>query len=748
MRRETAQHSALSTQHFLGGWLERVALFGLLLIITMRPLISETYDSATPAMERATESVGSLTPAATATFDLGILLCCVAAAVSFVFRGLAWPWKLPVFGWLLMLVAAIISTAVASNKRLAANASADWLITALLVLVLPVLCRDRWRIGLLLSVIIASGLTSFAKNAMQVGVEFRETREVYYQNKTEFWARQNISLDDPSVELYERRMRGTAASGFFPHSNVQAGLLGLCGFAAMGLAGLAWPARPARYLCIALGALLLASTILTASKGGVIAVMAGLIILGGGWLHVSRGRFDQNRFVICVINPLIACVVLAFILGTIRGGLPGSSLQFRWQYWQTSAPIIKQHLLTGVGALNFDRAYLLHKPIEYPEEIKDPHNFIVSILAQWGLPGALGLAVMFLCALRPAKNTELPDEKTTVWKWTAILIVGFILLRLFMLRSYLSSPDEGGAALVFFDLGLYGVLWAFSLTGLLWIVNQSRTNPISNTWVSVAIFTAMVAFLIHNLIEFSLFYPGTLTVFAALGGAWLAIRQEVDSRTRSWLPAGLLSLLVIAFAWLVFIPVSRTSAFLAEPRSGRAGTQSVECYRHAMSADAWDPTAADELARSLAANGELGKSVEVMSQAVKRDAQDRGFHALLAELLRRQFELTHDPNQLHSAIDSMRKAVALYPNSPDGRAGWNDRPGLADLLAYSAGPLHDPQLTQDAIQEYQTALDLDAARPGTDEVRRWSPKRRAGIAETIATLRQTARPTGTATSQK
>src|SRR5262249_3198519 len=156
-----------------------------------------------------------------AWFDLAIWSAALAAAVSRVLSRRRWRWTGVEFGWLGLVLAAVGSTLTARNQRLAANASAGWLTTVAMVFVLVNVCRDRWCLALVLTVIVASGLASAAKCAMQIKVENADTRAMYAESKAEFWAKQGVPLDDPRVELFERRMATNEAGGFFPHTNTE-----------------------------------------------------------------------------------------------------------------------------------------------------------------------------------------------------------------------------------------------------------------------------------------------------------------------------------------------------------------------------------------------------------------------------------------------------------------------------------------------------------------------------------------------
>src|SRR5690606_17826863 len=73
------------------------------------------------------------------------------------------------------------------------------------------------------------------------------------------------------------------------------------------------------------------------------------------------------------------------LLGTRAGDL---SLLFRWFYFRTAGVIFGHEPLVGVGPGGFQAAYQLHKPAISPEDVSDPHNLLLSLVAMLGVGGA------------------------------------------------------------------------------------------------------------------------------------------------------------------------------------------------------------------------------------------------------------------------------------------------------------------------------------------------------------------------
>jgi hypothetical protein len=741
--------------------LDAAALLILLLVVAMRPLISETYYSAVQPMVRAA-GADLITSATTAWFDVAIWTAAICAAGAALLRRDRWRLTGVEVGWLVLAVAAILSTVSASNKRLATNAVVDWLSIVAIIFLLTNLCRDRRRIVLVLAVLMATGFASAVKCILQERAEFRETRELYEQTKAEFWQRQGVALSDPQVELFERRLRGAEASGFLPHSNTQAALLSLAGFAALAISDLCRRSRHAQVLVRA-GALLLFATILTTgSRGAIGAAALGLLLwFAAGYCEPLLRRCWRGVLVVAWAVA-IAAAVGVWGFGQSRGGLPGSSLEFRWQYWQIARDIIAENPWTGVGALNFDRAYLPHKPIDYPEEIKDPHNFILSTVAQFGLLGGAGLLLAMVggswVAARnwsrtgpePAEVGRSADEGKAWAPFAAVVVIGFVLLRVWMMRQLWLSDDVGNRAAAMFDLGAYGLLWVVAFVGALWIAETFRAPRDLGTGAAAACACGAIAFLLHNTIDFAIFYPATLTAFAAVCGICFAagrpcgtgvspVRNARATPNLPHLSAAVPLPLAVAGAlatiFLVAGPVARTESLLADARATLNLRQSISDLQAAAAADPLDPTALEELAPAAArteSDAGLDLAIQASDDAILRDPESADLYRLLSRLQEARFHRTGSETAMMAAIGAARQALSLYPSSPEGHLD------LAGIFARAAAQKTSPELALEAINQYEKALALDQARPGTDEPRKRSREWREDIEKRIARLREIA----------
>ncbi|MCH8150121.1 MAG: O-antigen ligase family protein, partial [Planctomycetes bacterium] len=405
--------------------IESVSFGIILVVVALRPLVAESYDSAGNPITAALGSVSDPSPVGTLVFDMAILVSAVgwlfARAIGShqLYRrtGLEW-------GSLIIMLAAIVSCCFAGHKRLAITATIDWLCYLVLAMVLVQLLRHRWRQRVLIAAIVGTACVQAVQCFDQHFVGFEDTWAQYEEIKDEFWARQGVDQDSAKVELFENRIQARESSGFLPHSNLTGSYLMLCGLVALGVSvsGLRrsrdFKSVLAPVACGVVAAGILTAVLTTKSNGAILAGVFGLAV----WLliHTARRWIDSHRTRALLVGWALAAIGLSSTvgLGLMNDRLPHMSLTFRWQYWKTSSQLIADHPLAGVGRENFGRHYLQYKTIDSPEEVSNPHDLLVQAAADWGLPGLTGLIVAMIgvsltLARRPIDQSEAGGQNRT-----------------------------------------------------------------------------------------------------------------------------------------------------------------------------------------------------------------------------------------------------------------------------------------------------------------------------------------------
>jgi O-antigen ligase len=784
---------------------EIVAFFLLLVIAGVRPLVGETYESAMPPIVPLGTTPTGPGPVFPLTMGSLVLVTAALTVIGWLrhhepvrrrFSGL-------LIGGLLIAIGMVVSLFVASNRRLALNASSDWLLMIVSCALLVWLLRHPWQVRLLLCVLIATAAAFAVQCLLQRFVEYRDMIAEYEAHKTEFWQSQNVLPEDPKVQLYERRLHARDASGYFPHSNVAGSLLllGAWAAAALAVAKLRGPANVFRFgfgvLTAVLAVLLFASILLTGSRG---AVLAGILTaaLVPGWLWITtrvkwgwRGRL--------LLGWLVVLATAAAVVLYARVSPSRSSMGFRWDYWRNTTGLLRDYFWTGVGAQNFDRFYLQYKPITDPEEIRDPHNFFLTAFAQWGVTGALGIiAIAVGVSIRLARppapgpartaGAEPPDPpgpgaatadrdriEYSPLPWFVALASAVFALRLW---TILGNP----AAYLVYATIVPLIVWSITLAAMTLESNRFAfwsDAPISPT-VGFVLVAGVLAFLLHGMIDMGVFYPGTASTFFVLLAAALAIRQQAATPpagiTPSMLPGWLrfAGIAVPCLLWLghlvwLWLPPAAVQMYLAAARRlvplesevNPVHSAALAEYRRAVDADALDPTPPTEAAEWLLATVVGGRKSQPASPELVATILDKAgqlIHTAQARdpreigILRTKVSIDYVRAQrfgsliyARAAVGGAKETVSLYPESPQ------DRILLAETLTAEAGleaAEFRSAVLEAAIGQYEQALRLDAARPGEVELRRWPRRVRGELEDRIDELKSaTARPTSQPASE-
>lgn len=734
--------------------IENLSLFVLIGLVALRPLVGESYDPAGNTLTEALGVVSDPQPLTTLVFDLLVLgstcgwLVVRAIWSSRPYRrtGLEW-------GAALVAIAAVVSCFFAGNKRLAINATIDWLCIPILAITLVQLLREPWQRRVLLAAVLASACVEAAQCVEQY-FSFNETWAHYESIKSGFWARQGVELDSSKVELFEKRMAAREATGFLPHSNVAGSYLVLCFFAGLGLIATQWSNLKQRgnnviaFLCTLGTVLMLVSVVLTKSLGALLSGVTGLAL----WIIVRRFStwIDAHRAGAWMIAWLCVVAGAGTVIGhgVYRGALPGSSLTFRWQYWQASSNLTADHWTTGVGRENFGRHYLRYKSIESPEEVANPHSLFVQAAADWGLLGLIGILLMVLQAsfrfvtFPPARSPPMsggsaaPSQSTTI-AWTIGLLLVVTVGRL----PLLGSADSN---FLYYSTVTTGFVWLLGFVVFMGgaVARVEARGSGTGTAVAVGLFT----FLVHDMINFAMFVPGSATIFFGLLSYWLAERSNEPTKAEShvaasfarrWSPLGAGVAATVLVSWFGVIPVARAQYHLRAaqhatniPLSGSIQEHPASgSFNAASASDPFDPT--PEVTRALWLRTSAPRAaVEALTAAMGRDPFNVGLPQMRANLYLDLAQSTGDDGNYLAAIDDARRVLELYPLNPAGVTS------LADIQAVAGEALKSEKLLREALSNYDRAIQLDNQRLSWETLHRMRERDKDEILAKIRLLRE------------
>ncbi len=465
---------------------------------------------------------------------------------------------LAVFG-----LASVVSAWGASDKREAITQIVTLLGPLFAALLLVQILDHPAKVRVVLMVLVGLGIVSAYQCAEQFFISNAVTIEQY--EKTPQMLLEPLGIETGTFQhfLFEHRLYSRGVRGFFTTSNSAASFAILSCAAAALLLLRRFRDIKARQVASHYGLfaalamiLVVAGLFLTQSKGGILAFFAGLALCGlltglDRWLPVLKRRLWPVLLPLAVL--LAAGAGYAMIrYGMTHGRLPGgNSMLVRWQYWVASAKMVADHPLTGIGPGNFSDYYTHYKPAAALESVADPHNFLLSLLTQYGPLGLIAFLAMISLPLRrltqlpppesaSADANSLPSSRTLALTVLFCVCACLLLIRLLMLPMMADSPD----VLLYEIITAHVAPVAAFLIGFLLVASPLADgsgpradfdDPITITVLGCAI----LAVLLHNLIDFALFEPGVWMAFWVVIACLAAMRVQQPDGFRVAAPRGL-----------------------------------------------------------------------------------------------------------------------------------------------------------------------------------------------------------------
>ncbi len=707
-------------------------LFGLCLsIIALRATFTESPIAQSSTLpSNIGDIIYSLTISAVLIFSFILWFAWSICSKRFIYRftGIE-------LGLCVLAIGAIAAGFTASNKRLAINNIAVFFAPIFMAMLLAQILDSQSKIKLVLAVIAALGVVSAYQCMEQFFFSNQVTIEQYEQDPQILLEPMGIELGTFQQFLFEHRLYTRGVSGFFTTRNSAGSFALMASFAAIALFLDKFKNRksdssqPLHLLaCGTAVSIIIFGLALTRSKGAILgALFAATLFIAylcfGNWLK------DHKKAILIIFLLLLICGGWLLIsYGLKHNRLPGGSgMLVRWQYWHASAKVYADHPLTGVGPGNFTYFYQHYKPAEALESVADPHNFLLSVLTQYGPVGLAGFLAMILLPLwriiSPArvKNDRrgITDEGRNLSVIFLIVISGALLIIRPMIIS--TVPADTLDAIIYVIFAYYVTPVAVFFIGFLLLTAPLQTirdtrYAIRDPRIAAVLFCAVLGVLLHNLIDFAIFEPGVFTTFWAIiaclittSSSLVARRSSLVARRSSLvyspapfakaisIAAGVLILIVfVRYAWW---PVYKSNAKIKQAYQAFSTSQFQQAHDFLAAAaehDRLDPTA-------LKLNGQmylqhhretgeqqqalLKKAEECFRQTIERNKEDYKNYEKLSTV----YELL---GQNQQAYDWCLKATQLYPGS--GRLRFKSAQ-IAERLGK----------TDTAIEQYKKAIEIE-----------------------------------------
>jgi len=642
-------------------------------------------------------------------------------------------------GLVIFCAGALIAGLAAADKRLAMTDIAGFLAPVLTAFLLVQILDSQVKIKLMLAVIAALGVISAYQCAEQFFVSNQMTIEQYQDDPQSMLGPLRIKPDSFKQFLFEHRLYSKGVRGFFTTRNSAGSFALMALFAAVALfvdklknrrsgASNHW-----YFLGAGFGILVILFSLgLTRSKGAVIGLFFVMAVFFMFLLFGNRLKAHKRAVLAVCLLTAVTGGLAVVSYGLSHGRLPGgSSMLVRWQYWHASAKMYADHPLTGVGPGNFGDFYPYYKPAAALESVADPHNLPLSILTQYGPFALLGFLAMLFVPLwkmiTPASNAPYMEinRLRPTFRSQAIIFMIAVLTSLLLVRPLLMHKmfAETLDVIIYIMVTMYVApaavfIIAFVIFAGPLLKTKKSKSEIRSKNTAVAVFCAVLAVMLHNLLDFALFEPGVLPTFWALIACLIVIDSHTKSRPLLVLkPRPFVKIAVAAAAvvtclvYLIYVFVPVAAGTIKTRQADLAMNSGQFKYAHELLNKAANDDVLSSSALSL--NGllyldrykmTLDKDRDLLLNAEtclqnaigRNDASFKNFERL-TDVYRRLAEISTQQEKtdwLIKAFEAASQAVERYPGC--GRLHFKQAQ-IADLMGNA----------EVAVEKYTKAIDIE-----------------------------------------
>lgn len=703
-------------------------------------------------------------PATTIGLDL---LCCLPALLvlarrvsdpSFSLRS-AWSF-LPMF---LLAFWTLLSVSWASDRFSALVSAFGWCSALLLLWSTAQLVHSGLRLRLVAATAFGLLLLLLVQGYYYRFVDLPDLQQNWRQHHGELLSEQGAMAGSTEAGQIEKNVMGGVPTGFNVSRNSYAAVLVLLMVIAAGVIlqrradGDAKASWLAIIPAIALGLVMLYAFVQSKTAFATPIIAAALLVLL--WRRhrwISEHAKQLYGWAVAFFVLLIAAVVGH---GLKHGTLVHVSLTFRWQYWVGAARVFVHRPWLGTGWANFGSWYTAYRLPQAAEEPTDPHNFLVRAFVELGLPGGI-LMIVWILRLwwewtvngRSDAESQMPahgaaERSAATGNATGYAAFPFLIslaLIAIAANAALSIDWTSSSALIVVELFKRFLFLIALLIGLCLVGIRSFHQQVLDDrpapWILIAMLVGLGLFLVHNLIDFSMFETGPMFFFALLAGSALGMRISTPPSPQAHRPVLIASLIVAAIVWilagaLVWVPITEAESLALD------ADESVRAAKPADAPPQVRPNPADvEHAREA-----LLKAFELVPYN-----GDYAFRAEQAGLLNG----LGDPAELRKLLD------AAIADNPRMIRYLNARATLETLTGDWLGAQADyRQILQqldphnlelrlryallldklgkaaEAVRQYKTVLESND-RLAPDEIRRLSPQQLREIRTRIEALQR------------
>jgi O-antigen ligase len=639
-------------------------------------------------------------PATSIALDL---LCCIPAMLvlarrvsdrQYVLRPI---WAVLPLG--LLAIWGFASVFWAADKFAALVMAFHWLAACALIWAMAQLVRSWLRLRLVAALCAGLLLAYFGYSLVYKTVDLPDLRRTWEKDRKQLLEQRGLADDPFLARQFENKVLAGELMGFFVSPNTMAAIVVLLLVVTTAIAAQRlWddPRDGGGWALLALWPMALWMIWQTSSRTAYVTPVLAVGLLALAWL--ARDWLARRATAAYWAGVAIVAIVAAAVVGhgLAHQSLFHESLTFRWNYWVGAVRIAHDHALQGVGLDNFSQYYLAARLPQAAEEVKDPHNLFVRFVVELGvIGGALAFAWLLRTAWEltrpnaspvPVESMEGTKPRLTLpldARYNGIKTIALIGAIGMVINGIASLDLTSDPVFVFLEILRRGNMLALLIIGAVVASVRSLKDPALDDrpapLLLCGILVALAVFLLHNMIDFSIFEPGPLTLFAVLLGAALGVRQpSVAGRRRRTIVAAV-ALGASAVAWLIaagFILAPTAMAEDAAHDANRAlqSKRPVEAIKLLLRAREYQPLNGDYALRAaqamMVAPGQRTEDVlAVLKSAINANPRDPTYY------LARARYLMQSPNRAAYAeqiTSDFAKAVELNPNDVALRIEYGD----------------------------------------------------------------------------
>jgi tetratricopeptide (TPR) repeat protein len=643
------------------------------------------------------------------------------------------------FAWshiamLLLACWTLLSVLWASDRFIAIVTAAHWVAALVLLWAMSQIIHSWLRLRLLAGVGFGLFLVLLAQGYYYRFVDLPDFQREWKEHQAEMLRQHGAEQNSTEAVQIGKNIESGDVMGFSTSRNTYAAVLVLLGMVSAGIALQRFTDRDHPGWIVPIE-IILALSLLMLYRYVQSKTAYATPILGAGMAAVI---WKKRSWIGSHARKLYSAAVVLFVLGALtlvghglkHGTLWQLSLTYRWQYWVGSARLFMHYPWLGVGWGNFGESYLTFRLPQAVEEIKDPHNFLVRAFVELGI---LGGAMMLIWMLRmwweltqfPVSASE-PDasQSPQASHRKAVLFLFLVPLIAIALSALVAIDWQQKSAWIILEV-FKRVMFLILLIGGIGLatLRSMQRQELDNRpapcllWLML---TGLGLFLLHNLIDFSMFEPGPGFLFALLAGGALGMRLASPKRTRLGTGVTRAGIIFFGVAWLVAVGSGAWNISLAESlaqegdelvRQNRPDAALAK-YLDASKLISINPDYDYRAALLAPSNPMMAR--EMLAAAIAHDSKSVRYHRSMAEL-------DVDQQDWTNALAEFGKAIELDPNNMGLRIEYADALSRRGQIA----------LAQD---QYRRALAVNDELPA-EEIRRLPPA-------TVARLRAAVAPHG------